>query len=124
MLPKANPRSRVTPDPIQSADIWMAAMTGHHGTPPRSLQMVIANTFEPFDQQAANAYVDDENLLADGYRRHQSYKRSQKNPIRYSTLDLQGTLTVTNSEKLRAALLRGIGAAKAFGCGLLLVRRA
>jgi len=63
-------------------------------------------------------------LLADGYRRHQSYKRSQKNPIRYSTLDLQGTLTVTDCEKLRAALLHGIGAAKAFGCGLLLVRRA
>lgn len=65
-----------------------------------------------------------DSLVADGYQRHQSYKRSQKNPIRYSTLDLQGTLTVTDSEKLQIALRQGIGPAKAFGCGLLLVRRA
>ena len=82
---ESQPAAAVAPDPMKSADIWMAAMTSHHGAPPRSLQMVIASTFEPFDQQAANAYVDDENLLADGCRRHQSHKRSQKNPIRYST---------------------------------------
>lgn len=73
-------------------------------------------------QEKIGVHID--TLLADGYHRHQSYKRSQKNPIRYSTLDLQGTLTVTDSEKLRAALLHGIGPAKAFGCGLLLVRHA
>lgn len=68
--------------------------------------------------------VQIDSLVADGYHRHQSYKRGQKNPIHYSTLDLQGTLTVADSEKLQAALLQGIGPAKAFGCGLLLVRRA
>lgn len=72
-------------------------------------------------QEKIGAHID--TLVADGYHRHQSYKRRQKNPIRYSTLDLRGTLTVTDSERLRTALLRGIGPAKAFGCGLLLVRR-
>lgn len=62
-------------------------------------------------------------LRADGYQRHQSYKRSQKKAISYSTLDLQGMLTVTDSEKLLHALRQGIGPAKAFGCGLLMVRR-
>lgn len=73
-------------------------------------------------QEKIGVHID--SLVADGYRRHQSYKRSQKNPIRYSTLDLQGRLTVMDSEKLLPALLHGIGPAKAFGCGLLLVRRA
>ena len=72
-------------------------------------------------QEKIGVHID--SLVADGYHRHQSYKRSQKNPIRYSTLDLQGTLTVTDSEKLQTTLLHGIGPAKAFGCGLLLVRR-
>jgi CRISPR system Cascade subunit CasE len=36
----------------------------------------------------------------------------------------QGVLKVTNPETLRQRLQNGIGPAKAFGCGLLLVRRA
>lgn len=62
------------------------------------------------------------NLQADGYQQHRSHKRGQDKPIRYSTLDLQGTLTVSDPERLRKALFHGIGPAKAFGCGLLLVR--
>lgn len=73
-------------------------------------------------QEKIGVHID--RLVADGYHRHQSYKHRQKNPIRYSTLDLQGWLTVMDSEKLLFALLNGIGPAKAFGCGLLLVRRA
>lgn len=57
LLPKPRPRSRVTPDAIESADIWMAAMTGHHGTPPKPAEMVITDAFEPVDQQAANIFV-------------------------------------------------------------------
>jgi CRISPR system Cascade subunit CasE len=35
----------------------------------------------------------------------------------------EGMLTVTDPEKLQALLSNGVGPAKAFGCGLLLVRR-
>ena len=62
-------------------------------------------------------------LRADGYSIHYSYKPKQEKRITYSTLDLQGILTVTDNEKLKKALFEGIGPAKAFGCGLLLVRR-
>jgi len=62
-------------------------------------------------------------VRADGYLQHSSYKRGQKKTIRYSTIDLQGTLTISDPEKFRNALFHGIGPAKAFGCGLLLVRR-
>lgn len=43
--------------------------------------------------------------------------------IRFSTVDFSGELLVTNPETLRQALFNGIGHAKAFGCGLMLVRR-
>jgi len=40
-----------------------------------------------------------------------------------STVDFQGILTVTDPELFRKALYEGLGKSKAFGCGLMLVRR-
>lgn len=42
----------------------------------------------------------------------------------WSTLDFDGTLTVADPAPLLAAIVRGFGAAKAYGCGLMLIRRA
>lgn len=39
-------------------------------------------------------------------------------------LDLVGSIEVTNSEVFVRALARGFGRAKAWGCGLMLIRRA
>jgi CRISPR system Cascade subunit CasE len=44
--------------------------------------------------------------------------------IRISTLDFDGILQVTDPALFNAALLRGFGHARAFGCGLMLIRRA
>ena len=63
-----------------------------------------------------------EQARIDGYRRHQLYKRGSA-PIIFSTLDFEGVLTVTEPETFLHRLLIGLGPAKAFGCGLLLVRR-
>lgn len=63
-------------------------------------------------------------VCVEGYQRHRAAKKGGKNPIRYSTLDFTGLLTVTDIEPFQRALMKGIGSAKAFGCGLLLVRRA
>ena len=42
---------------------------------------------------------------------------------RIGVLDLEGILEVRDPERFVAALARGFGRAKAFGCGLMLVRR-
>lgn len=42
----------------------------------------------------------------------------------WSTLDFDGTLTVADPVPLLAAIVRGSGAAKACGCGLMPIRRA
>ncbi|MGH8457964.1 MAG: type I-E CRISPR-associated protein Cas6/Cse3/CasE [Nevskiales bacterium] len=40
----------------------------------------------------------------------------------YSTVDFSGVLTIVNPESFGKALFAGIGCAKAFGCGLMLVK--
>jgi len=64
-----------------------------------------------------------EQIHVDGYHQHRVAKKSEQKLIRYSTLDFTGLLTVTEVERFQQALIQGIGPAKAFGCGLLLVRR-
>jgi len=43
--------------------------------------------------------------------------------IRFSEVDYQGVATVTQPEKLLQALQTGVGRARGFGCGLLMVRK-
>jgi len=61
-------------------------------------------------------------VLVDGYRQHRLAKAGA-GQIRFSTLDFSGVLTVTDADRFVQSLYKGIGPAKAFGCGLLLVRR-
>ena len=49
--------------------------------------------------------------------------REQRRPIVFSALTMQGALTACDPPRFIAAIERGFGAAKAFGCGLMLIRR-
>lgn len=60
-------------------------------------------------------------LQVDSYEQNKARKRDQN--IRFSTVDLSGELLVTNPELFQLMLFKGLGHAKAFGCGLMLVRR-
>lgn len=62
--------------------------------------------------------LDEDALTVDAYTRH----RGKKGEIQFSTVDFGGELLVTDAATMTEALLGGIGRAKAFGCGLLLVR--
>lgn len=68
----------------------------------------------------AGARLD--SLRVEAYQQHQHRKRDKGKPIRFSTLDLTGLLTVDDPDRFGWALYHGIGPAKAFGCGLLLVK--
>lgn len=68
-------------------------------------------------------------VQADGYDqveipRDATAQDKKPQPIRFSVLDLEGELEVTNPAAFLAALTAGLGRAKAFGCGLMLIRRA
>jgi len=67
--------------------------------------------------------VEQSLVRVEGYRQHQWRKSKNGNPIRLSTVDFTGILTVTDPNLFLSALFGGIGPAKGFGCGLLLIRR-
>lgn len=62
--------------------------------------------------------LDADTPSVEGYDQH----RGKNGEIRFSTVDLRGTFRVVDADALRSALYRGVGHAKAFGCGLLLIR--
>ena len=62
-------------------------------------------------------------IRAEGYQQHQARRNHQKIPIQFSTIDFEGILTVNNPDQFINTLYFGIGKSKAFGCGLLLVRK-
>lgn len=49
--------------------------------------------------------------------------RENGRPVRFSSFDLEGELVVEEPAVFVVALARGFGRAKAFGCGLMLIRR-
>lgn len=56
-----------------------------------------------------------------GYNQHVQRRRGRT--IRFSSVDYQGILEVTEPGKFKETLFSGLGRSKAFGCGLMLVRR-
>lgn len=76
------------------------------------------------DRSASFGFSFDPNVVrVFGYQQHRIKSRKQKANIRFSVLDYEGILFVTDSERFYKTLINGIGRAKAFGCGLMLVRR-
>lgn len=67
--------------------------------------------------------ISPDEVRVEGYQQHR-YFRNKSKPIRFSTVDYEGFLTVTDPELfVMKGLFRGIGHCKAFGCGMLMVRR-
>ena len=59
----------------------------------------------------------------DGYDQHRISRTGSTRTMLYSTLDFEGVLTVSAPAVLLPAINRGFGGAKAYGCGLMLIRR-
>lgn len=65
----------------------------------------------------------DGDVRADGYRPVRFYRRRGEGEASVTTVDFDGRLTVRDPSRFVDSLTRGIGPAKAFGCGLMLIRR-
>ena len=72
--------------------------------------------------EASGFSIEKEQVRADGYCNHKFYKPNRKHNISFNTIDFTGVLTVTDPEMFKKVLFEGIGPAKGFGCGLLMVR--
>jgi CRISPR system Cascade subunit CasE len=71
--------------------------------------------------------IDNNNLSKlqnSAYQWHSlSAKGGKGDKAGFSSIDFTGELQITDTEKFKEALFSGIGRSKAFGCGLLLIRR-
>lgn len=94
------------------------------GRKPAQTEVVQAAIEEWFVARTSRSGFElaDTGLLTESYQQHR-LSRGNGKPIQFSTVDCAGQLTVTNSETFLAVAMNGMGPAKAFGCGLLLIRR-
>lgn len=66
--------------------------------------------------------IDPNQIRADAYQSQKFNKPNGKHHISFNIIDFTGILTVTEPDLFKSVLYNGIGPAKGFGCGLLLVR--
>ena len=64
--------------------------------------------------------IEGHSLRVDGYR---TWRQHGRKHIELSTLDFEGSLVVNNHIRFLEVLRFGVGRARSFGCGLLLIRR-
>lgn len=74
-------------------------------------------------QESFGLELDQDSFMIESATQHAFYKK-ESGKGQLSTLDMSGMARVTNVDLLLQALHQGIGSAKGFGCGLLLIRRA
>lgn len=68
--------------------------------------------------------VDMNQVCVDGYIQHRFKQTKGGKEIRFSSVSFEGLLTVRDPELfVQNALYKGVGPSKAFGCGLVLVKR-
>lgn len=72
--------------------------------------------------RAAKAGFELVGATVDAYRQQHARKRSSSDAIQFSSVEFSGELVVSDSNAFQRTLLYGIGHAKAFGCGLMLVK--
>ena len=74
-------------------------------------------------QGAASGFsVVDTPVRVDGYQQHR-VARTKGAPMSFSTLEMEGVLTVTAPDAFIPAVGQGFGGAKGYGCGLMLIKR-
>ena len=67
--------------------------------------------------------IREDELLCEGYRQHRIDRDAGDSTLSFSSLDFEGVLKVREPDLLTSAIARGFGPSKAFGCGLMLIRR-
>jgi CRISPR system Cascade subunit CasE len=89
----------------------------------REAEAVAANCWLFAREAHLGVRFDREAVAATAYRQIRVARRAA-GPVRFSSVDYEGRFEVVDKDRLYAALVTGIGKAKAFGNGLMLIRRA
>ena len=107
-------------------DVVMDALRAHPAgeRAERRLDMVREQGLAWLERQAGKAgfAIRPNGVQIDGYEQCRVVRRGSA-AMSFSTLDFTGLLTVNDPDTFLSALVQGFGAAKAYGCGLMLIRR-
>ena len=108
-------------------DVVMDALRSHPNgeRAPHRLAIVQERGLEWLERQGAKAGFSfrSGDVAVDGYDQHLISRTGPAPSMSYSTLDFEGILTVSDAAALLPSIAHGFGAAKAYGCGLMLIRR-
>lgn len=79
-------------------------------------------------EQQSGFRIDPDDLVVHRYSiaphpKHAQIVDREQSQIKLSTMDVRGSLTVTDNQAFLTALFKGVGRGRTWGCGLLLVRR-
>ena len=128
---RANPvvRRRATPHHRSTRhDVVMDALYAHAAgeRAEHRLAVIREQGFAWLERQARRAgfEVRMDDVGIDGYQQHRVSRKGSGLPMSFSTLDFDGMLVVREPAAFLPAVVRGFGASKAYGCGLMLIRRA
>lgn len=93
--------------------------------PPQSVLVQQAGINWLKNQGIRNGFtVHEQQTIADGYQGHRFRKHlNSKQEVNFHTIDFDGVLTVTDPEKFLTSLQHGLGRTKAYGNGLMLIRK-
>lgn len=89
---------------------------------PAAAELVEQTCLAWLQARAAKAGFELVGATVDAYRQQQANKRSNGEPIQFSSVEFSGELVVRDPDAFQQTLLQGLGHAKAFGCGLMLVK--
>lgn len=68
--------------------------------------------------------VEEERVIAGAYRQLRFFQGQKNREVQISMIDFSGILEVTDPVLFKRALAEGIGPAKGFGCGMMMIRPA
>ena len=127
---RANPVLRHRSDGAQNAAKHDVVMDRIHGAPageratrrPAAIREA-GLSWLARQGELAGFGIGEHPVSVDGYRRVRIARPGGAKPMTFSSLDFSGALVVRDPETLIRKIASGFGSARAFGCGLLLVRR-
>lgn len=109
-------------------DVWMDAKkeAKEKGFSPAEIRAACEDAAKEWlirQGERTGFHCSEEYILIDGYQQNRFYKGKGKGPIRFSAVHYEGILTVTDPSAFTKMLAEGLGKSRAFGCGLMLVKR-
>ncbi|MDW7711429.1 MAG: type I-E CRISPR-associated protein Cas6/Cse3/CasE [Deferrisomatales bacterium] len=120
--PDPNPKKRKRHDVVMEAKYRLKTKGVARGEWPTEAELVQEASGRWLGERAEKGGFRVESVRADSYRQHEFWKKGGS-PVRLSTVDFAGVLEVVDPIRFVEQLRDGIGPAKGFGCGLMLIRR-